>query len=72
MKTVQKSIGLAQSCFTSLQKMAKKYTFLTNIDADDETMLKLIVQCYDKRWSIETGYRTESKFWCKTASKVLT
>ena len=55
--------------FYIIAENGEKYTFVTNIDADDETMLKLIVQCYDKRWDIETGYRTESKFWCKTTSK---
>ena len=55
--------------FYIIAENGEKYTFVTNIDADDETMLKLIVQCYDKRWGIETGYRTESKFWCKTTSK---
>jgi len=55
--------------FYIIAENGEKYTFVTNIDADDETMLKLIVQCYDKRWGIETSYRTETKFWCKTTSK---
>lgn len=55
--------------FYIIAENGKKYTFVTNINADNETLVKLIVQCYDKRWGIETGYRTESHFWCKTTSK---
>lgn len=50
----------------------EKYTFVTNIKTIDEEILKLIVQAYDKRWGIETGYRVKHDFLCKTTSKSFT
>jgi hypothetical protein len=50
----------------------KKYTFITNIHSNDEELLKFIVQAYNKRWGIETGYRVKHDFLCKTTSKSFT
>lgn len=55
--------------FYIITEEGEKYTFVTNIVANDEEILKIIIQCYDKRWGIETGYRVESNFLCKTTSK---
>lgn len=50
----------------------EKYVFVTNIHTTNEELLKLIVQAYDKRWGIETGYRVKHDFLCKTTSKSFT
>lgn len=58
--------------FYIIAENGEKYAFVTNINATDKGLLDIIVQCYDKRWGIETGYRIENKFLCKTTSKSFT
>lgn len=58
--------------FYITNESGEKYVFVTNIHTTDEELLKLIVQAYDKRWGIETGYRVKHDFLCKTTSKSFT
>jgi hypothetical protein len=58
--------------FYITNEKGEKYAFVTNIHTTDEELLKLIVQAYDKRWGIETGYRVKHDFLCKTTSKSFT
>ncbi|MEA3378154.1 MAG: transposase, partial [Nanoarchaeota archaeon] len=55
--------------FYITNEKGEKYAFVTNIHTINEELLKLIVQAYDKRWGIETGYRVKHDFLCKTTSK---
>lgn len=55
--------------FYILNEKEEKYTFTTNIKTTSKKLLDIIVQCYDKRWGIETGYRTETNFLSKTTTK---